>query len=171
MNTRYLLLLAVMPMAAVATAQMLPAHHIGIVHHEIAESSPIAAATISVVQDPDKRRAKVKARLVIENQSDHEIAFESSGYAVWDIRDAQGALPPETDIGCTLHFFSQCYKYEPLQEAPPLVIPVHKKVELRGYLTDYDLTRPGTYTAVAYIHLPNEVPEYFKSNKITFTIQ
>ncbi len=92
-----------------------------------------------------------------------------------DVRDDKGALPTETDLGCTVHFFSPCYKYKPRPQSQPLVIAAHKKLELDGDLNIvYDIKQPGTYTVVGYVHLLDEKSNdtgYFKTNTIKITVQ
>jgi hypothetical protein len=180
MNGRALLALAVALIASTATAQSPtlpvgtigePEHHIGIVHHDIADSSPVASATISAEQKPFKAGTKVNIHFVLENRSDHDIVLPPNGGVVMDVRDASGALPPETDLGCVVHYFSPCHKYKYLYQAPGPVIPAHKKFEMSGPLSDYVLSQPGVYTVVGYVRTPDEDPEYFKTNTIKITVE
>jgi hypothetical protein len=151
-----------------------PEHIIGVVHRDIAESSPLASATISALQSPVKAGEPVKIRIVIENRSDHEIVLPDFGAFVFDARDSNGDLLPETDIGCVFHFFSPCHKYKKMGEGLVATISAHKKYEWDTLLnTEYDLSRPGTYTVVGYVQIFADGSDHinFKTNKIKITVQ
>jgi hypothetical protein len=152
-----------------------PDQVIGIVHRDIAESSPLASVTISAAKHTFKVGEEINIHWVLVNLSDHDLLLEPDS-SVADVRDADGALPPETDLGCLSHFFSPCYKFREMGKGPPVAIPPRKKYVLDGVLNPaYDLTKPGTYTVVDYVHLCDENGEeatgFFKSNTIKITIE
>lgn len=146
-----------------------PEHVIGIVHREIAESSSFASPTISA-QDIVKAGTPETIHFAIENRSDHDLVV---GGVVLDSRDGKGALLPETELGCTAHFFSPCYKYKNLGSGPTLTLSAHKSYKWDSLLnTDYDLNRPGTYTIVGYVQISvDSKNSNFKTNKIKITVQ
>ena len=78
------------------------------IHRDIADSSPIAAARISVVPNPVKAGANVKIRIVLENRSDRDISLppisRTAPAIVFDARDSEGAFCPKrsTDARCTI---------------------------------------------------------------------
>jgi hypothetical protein len=148
---------------------------IGIQNRKIADSSPSVSATISPALGPAKAGSAVKVHLVVENTSDHEIAFWGA-LVMFDVRDENGKLAPETPEGCALHFFSPCYsvtEYNGSELSSPLLRLVpHKKLEDDEDLTqEYDLSQPGSYTAVGYLcSLVDQGPGCFRTNTIKITV-
>jgi Carboxypeptidase regulatory-like domain len=148
-----------------------PAKIIGIQPVKIADSSPVVSATLSPTLSPVKA-GSVKVHIAVENISDHQIGY-GTPLITFDVRDENGKLPPETPLGCTLHFFSPCHNDGAL--GPPFasyLVP-HKKSEEDEDLTlEYDLSRPGTYTVVGYVrYFSDGAPEYFRTNKIKITVR
>ena len=102
---------------------------------------------------------------------------------MFDTRDSEGPLLPETEHGCEVHYFSSCFKSADSipgvrigGPAPaPATIPAHNKIETAALLNaEYDLSRPGTYTVVGYVHILDENGHdagTFKTNKIKIAVQ
>jgi hypothetical protein len=81
---------------------------IGVVHRNIAESSPVAKATISIAQSANSKGSGPKIHFGFQNVSDHDL-FLFPGNISYEVRDDSGKLPPESEIGCESHFFSPCF--------------------------------------------------------------
>ena len=149
-------------------------HVVGVVHREIADSSPVASATLRSVQNPVKAGSDIKIHFVLENRSDHGIKYFGDLLEV-DVRDQYGKLPPETTLGCDRHFFSPCHSEGPggdVHVSPPQgIIPSHGKLEYDDFLNgQYNLVL-GTYTVVGYVCAVKEGPECFKTSMITITVE
>lgn len=147
-----------------------PVRIIGIQNIKTADSSPVVSATLSPALSPAKVGSAVKVHMVVENTSDHEIHYGTPLIA-FDVRDENGKLPPETPLGCTLHFFSPCHDDRQLSSMVGILVP-HKKLEEDEDLTlDYDLSHPGTYTVVGYVrYFSDGAAEYFRTNTIKITV-
>ena len=173
---------AVVCVALTATAQsQAPARdhvrvgseEIGVVHKEIAESSPVASATLQAIKNPVKAGEGIRVHFTLENRSGHDIEYTSGIHPVIDVRDENGNLAPETETGQALHFFSPHHTDEKWTSKLPLhgIIPAHGKEE--GYCSpsaEYRLSS-GTYTVVGYVCTIKEGPECFKTNTITITVE
>jgi hypothetical protein len=174
-----LLAFAVVCLALSATAQAGPKagpheiREIGIVHKEIAESSPVASGTLQAVKNPVKAGEGIRVHFTLQNRSDHDIQFGDALVPVLDVRDENGDLAPETAIGRDIHFFSPHHteKRPPFLTAREGIIHAHGKEEGDCYpIAEYVLT-PGTYTVVGYVCSVKEGPECFKTNTITITVE
>jgi hypothetical protein len=154
-----------------------PPHPVGAVHREVADSSPVASATLSPIQNPVKAGSITKVHFVLENRSDHAIKY--IGFPVLDVRDENGNVAPETINGRGMHFFSPRHTEGGAGNtyigggAYTLrgIIPVHGKLEEDGFVnSEYELT-PGTYTVVGYVCGMKEGPECFKTNSVKVTVE
>jgi len=149
-------------------------HQVGVVHHDIAESSPVISATISykVVHYSDGDRVLV--HVIFKNISDHDISYHDS-LIVMHVTDSDGKLAPEWGDGCRRHWFSPCYYTQEsritIGGGTQILKPGGKVDFDLDPNTEYDFTRPGTYSAVGYISGFKEGPEYFKTNTITIKIE
>lgn len=192
MNIRSVYVLLVALAAYAATAQSPQAskpvvdngHSTGAVHRDISESSALASAVISTVRNPATVGDGVKIHVVIQNRSDRDIELADS-IVVFDARDGNGALPPETYLGCLAHYFSPCYKTaKPTVHAgaqlqgPTLPLPTIAAQQSLAWDqalgAQYDLSHPGTYTVVGYVHILDDGGQdagTFKTNKIKVTVQ
>jgi Carboxypeptidase regulatory-like domain len=144
---------------------------IGIQNKKIADSSPSVSATISPALGPVKAGSAVKVHIAVENTSDHEIAYENA-LVMFDVRDENGKLPPETPEGCTFHFFSPCHTDGGMGLPFSGGLIPHKKVEEDEDLTvEYDLSQAGTYTVVGFLcYLVGEGPGCLRTNTIKITV-
>jgi hypothetical protein len=144
---------------------------IGIVHKEIADSSPVAFATLHAEQNPVKVGSIIPIHFTLENRSDHDLKL-FGGFPEVDIRDKDGKIAPETAFGCGDHFFSPCHTAPGHSTRGPLrgAIPVHGRVEDEIYPGPQYNLAPGTYTVVGYVCAVQEGPECFKTNTITITV-
>ena len=155
---------------------------IGVIHREIAESSPVAKLVIEQV--PRNPRWQTPAKIDVQaktyNTSDHEINFRHCG-VYFDVADIKTRKrPPETQIGCREHFFSDCHTWRmPLPDdngfgqKPGFTIkPGQSRVSADGLVDSEYQLNPGVYSVIAYFCADKqpEEPEYFKSNTITITI-
>jgi hypothetical protein len=166
--------------ACTASAQSVPSNSapahswsvIGVVHRDIADSSPIAKLTFSTPDSPFTVGMDVNVHYVFVNESGHRIRIKGPLFEV-EVRDSAGNLPPETDLGCRRHFFSPCHTNRPYFASQAVFTddPDQKMQgdeDLRFY---YDLTKPGVYTAIGYVCSVLEGPPCFKTNTVKFTIQ
>jgi len=83
----------------------------GPVRREIAESSPWRRSVIGLTtKDPRILSPfKIGIRNVIHNTTNHEICYVAP-LQVYDVMNSEtGERAPETSVGCSVNFFSECY--------------------------------------------------------------
>jgi hypothetical protein len=147
-------------------------HNVGVVHHEIAESSPIISASITSKNVHYSDRDGVQIYVHYMNISDHDLPLQHVGIVLF-ITESNGNLAPETDSGCSTHWFSTCYytqNSEITVAFSTLLKPGGKVQYTLDPYTEYKLTHSQTYTVTGYV-LTNFKGEekYFKTNTITIT--
>jgi hypothetical protein len=153
---------------------------IGPIHREIVETSPVAKEVIAQIpRDPRILSPfKIAIRVRIYNTSDHEINFQRMDAAFEVTNIKTGKRPPETQLGCAVDFFSDCYTSRmPKSEdngygrKPGLTIKPNEFVESTDLLDSYYELSPGVYSVVSYFCAEKrEGPECFKSNRINVTV-
>ena len=160
-----------------------PHRHLGVIPQPIADSSPVAVASIQVMDSSDnifKVGSVIKIHYSFQNRSDHQITYSEGSRTgsyfhapvTLDVRDENGNLPPETPFGCDFHFFSPCHTAPHLARLPvPVRFPSGAKREGEIWLSAQYTLAPGKYTAIAYICGMSEGPECFKTNTITITVE
>ena len=173
-------MLAIASLCVHVAAQEAPGHSaedepikIGIVHREIAESSPVVSATLSSKATSFQSGGSVKVHLVVRNTSDHEVPYVGPILVV-EIHDASGNVSAETDFGCRRHWFSSCHYLKGVNRVPlgHGNLAPNGRLESDMELSDeYKFDRSGTYTAVGYVSGIKEGPEYFKTNSVNITIK
>jgi hypothetical protein len=154
---------------------------IGVVPQEIADSSPVISATITAPSCAPANTfnigSDINIHIVLQNRTDHDVRYlEASlrgihGLVNYDVRDNNGDLPPETELGCGRHFFSPCHTETGTRALVPPPIAPKGTLEKDWHLNaEYELA-PGTYTVVGYVCGMQEGPECFKTNTIIITVE
>jgi hypothetical protein len=146
---------------------------IGVVHHEVADSSPVISVILTATASPYLKGKTIAVHVKKLNTSDHEIEYVNLTI-VLVVFDSNGNIAPETELGCQRHWFSPCYYTQGRNRIPwtnGKIAPGGTSEYDKRLSDDYDLSKPGTYTVMGYMSGYKEGPEYFKTNTIKITIE
>ena len=148
-----------------------PLIRVGPVSKPVADSSSIADVVLTPPVAAFKNAATVEIKATITNKTNRSLDY--GGYViVMDIKQANGKRPPETILGCELHFFSDCFNNTPHFVAPYYwsVAPHQQKIESVNLTQEYDLSESGAYEVIGYVCNIKDVP-CFKTNTIRIVIK
>lgn len=169
-------LLVTVSLLAIPGIQLIAQRHtLGIAgkeQHDVYDSSPTASATLSFDNPDFNPGANVFVHIKLESHVGRELLISTDGVK-FDVRDASGHRPKETDMGCLEHFFSQCYTGW-LYRRKVVQIPFRSfdKLEWDKNLSrEYMLTKPGTYSVIGYVCGIGHLTDCFRTNAAKFTIK
>jgi hypothetical protein len=140
--------------------------------HTIYGSSATATGTLSFDNPNFTSGQKVFIHVKLESHVGREIMVNPDGIK-FDVRDATGKRPKETEDGCQAHFFSQCYTGW-LYRRKVVQIPFKSfdKLEWDKNLSkEYELQKPGTYTVIGYVCGISNLTDCFRTNELKFTVK
>ncbi len=140
--------------------------------HDVYDSSPTASATLSFDNPEFKPGSNIFVHIKLESHVGRELLISTDGIK-FDVRDASGHRPVETEMGCLEHFFSKCYTGW-LYRRKVVQIPFRSfdKLEWDKNLSkEYELNKPGTYTVIGYVCGIGHLTDCFRTNAAKFTVK
>ena len=125
---------------------------IGIIPRKVERVSPIASAKLTLPRGSIIPGQLIKVHLKLVNKSDRTISY-SDPLVVLELRDQKGNLAPETELGCSYHFFSPCHTGEkqPVVKKRYVLYPHAEEDSAITLNALYNLKKPGKYSLVGYV--------------------
>jgi hypothetical protein len=155
---------------------------VGIVPRTVTDASPYASAKLIVTKKPVRAGQPVKVQFKLVNRSDQSLSYIEP-MVFLELRDREGKLAQETELGCAYDFFSPCHtdsqKKLPNPARKRSMVPPHaEELSVLSLTSFYTLRNPGTYTLTGYVCGLEQAanasqsggPECFKTRKVKLKV-